>query len=78
MNATLEGITTAVNPLQPENAEDQMNVTLEGITTDVNPLQPENALSSTLVTPAGIVTSPFTPKITSLPFFEHSNPFNEQ
>ena len=40
MLVTLDGIVTAVRPLQPENAYCPMLVTLDGIDTDVSPLQP--------------------------------------
>jgi len=46
----------AVNPLQPENADDPMLVTESGIVTLVKPLQPENADDPMFVTELGIVT----------------------
>ena len=51
MLVTDDGISTLVNPLQPENAEEPMLVTDDGISTLVNPLQPENAEEPMLVRP---------------------------
>ena len=55
MLVTLEGITTEVKPLQPENALLLMLVTLEGIWMEVKPLQPWNAPPPMLVTLLGIM-----------------------
>ena len=61
MLVTLEGIVTAVRPVQPYKPRKPMLVTLEGIVTAVSPVQPENAESPMLVTLEGIVTAPMMP-----------------
>ena len=45
MDVTLAGITTPVNPLQPEKAELPMEVTLSGMVMVASLLQPEKAFS---------------------------------